>query len=88
MAYDNRHIVCVALSNDYSAIVYLIDSLEARILGSTKLANSVPYKIKDIEFFPNSIYKFITCGIQHIAVWSLRGSILSYSNLEIELPFN
>lgn len=63
MAYDNRHLVCVALSNDYSAIIYLIDSRESRILGSAKLMHSVPYKIKDIEFFPNSIYRFITCGI-------------------------
>ncbi|KAL4497254.1 hypothetical protein ABPG72_011189 [Tetrahymena utriculariae] len=86
MAYDNRHIVCVALSNDYNAIIYLIDSQESKVLGQTKLTNSVPYKIKDIEFFPNSIYKFITCGIQHISVWNLKGNILSYQNLEIQIP--
>lgn len=51
-----------------------------------KLQNSVPYKIKEIEFFPNSIYKFITCGIQHIAVWNLHGNYLSYSNLRIDKP--
>jgi len=25
-AYNNRHICCVALTNDYTMIVYLIDS--------------------------------------------------------------
>ena len=36
--------------------------------------------------FPNSIYEFVTCGVQHIAEWSLKGSILSYNNMEIENP--
>lgn len=36
--------------------------------------------------FPSSIYEFVTCGVQHIAEWSLKGSILSYNNMEIENP--
>jgi hypothetical protein len=41
---------------------------------------------RDLEFFPNSIYKFATCGQQHMAVWTFKGSTFSYYNLEIANP--
>jgi len=55
-------------------------------LGCANFLNSVPFKIKDLEFFPNSIYKFVTCGIKHMAVWSYIGTTLTYYSLEIENP--
>lgn len=85
-AYDNRHIIVLALTNHYDLMLYLIDTLYSLILGCTYFPYSVPFKIKDLEMFPNSIYEFVTCGVQHIAEWSLKGSILSYNNMEIENP--
>lgn len=85
-AYDNRHIVTTALTNEYTLMLYLIDTQYSTILGCCNFPYSVPFKIKDLEVFPNSIYEFITCGVQHIADWSLKGQVLSYNNMEIENP--
>ncbi len=85
-AYDNRHIVCIGITNEYTLMIYLIDTLDVKILGCVNMPYTIPFKIKDVQFFPNCIYKFITCGIQHLAVWSLKGGVLSYANLEIENP--
>ena len=67
-------------------MLYLVDSEQSQILGCAQLTYSVTFKIKDLETFPNAIYKFVTCGHQHIAIWSLKGGILSYCSLEIENP--
>ncbi|EGR31153.1 hypothetical protein IMG5_116830 [Ichthyophthirius multifiliis] len=85
-AYDNRHIICIAITNECTLIIYLIDTQDVKILGCANMPYSIPFKIKDVQFFPNCIYKFITCGIQHLVVWSLKGGVLSYASLEIENP--
>lgn len=41
---------------------------------------------RDIEFFPNCIYKFAACGLQYLAIFNYKGALLSYYNLEIENP--
>ena len=41
---------------------------------------------RDIDFFPNSIYKFAVCGLQYLAVFTYKGSYLSYYNAEIKNP--
>jgi len=37
-------------------------------------------------FFPNSIYQFITCGVQHMSVWKYSGSTLNFFACPIEKP--
>ena len=37
-------------------------------------------------FFPNSIYKFVTCGVQHMSIWKYNGSVLNFSACSIEKP--
>ncbi|KAL4455920.1 hypothetical protein ABPG73_008674 [Tetrahymena malaccensis] len=85
-AHDNKHIGLVALTNDYTMCVYLIDSQSGQVLGCANFPYSLPYKIKDLAFLPNSIYQFITCGIQNMSHWKFNGSILSYHQMEIENP--
>lgn len=68
-AYDNRHICCNCITNDYTMAVILIDTETAATLGIANFAYTVPFKIKDLEFYPNSIFRFVTCGIQHMASW-------------------
>ncbi|EGR29518.1 PH domain protein [Ichthyophthirius multifiliis] len=85
-AHNNRHICVVALTNDYTMCVYLVDSGAPQILGCCNFPYTLPYKIKDLSFLPNSINKFITCGIQHMSLWKFNGSILSFQPLEIENP--
>lgn len=55
-ASDNKHIGVVALTNEYTMCVYLIDSHLSIILGSANFPYSLPFKIKDLAFLPNSIY--------------------------------
>jgi hypothetical protein len=62
-AYDNRHIICNTITNEYTMMIFLIDSDSPCILGATNLSFSLPFKIKDIEFNPNSIFRFVSCGV-------------------------
>ena len=40
--------------------------------------HSTPCKIKDIAFMPNNNLRFLTCGIQHLGVWTFNGMKLNY----------
>lgn len=80
-AYDNRHIACVALSTEYTQVLYIIDALARTVLCSTNFLYSAPIKILHIDFFPYAVHKLVTCGVQHMAVWNLKGAVLSYYNL-------
>lgn len=43
--------------------IILIDTETPATLGITNFNYTIPFKIKDLEFYPNSIFRFVTCGI-------------------------
>jgi WD40 repeat protein len=83
-AYDSRNIACVALTRTYTQCIYLIDSEQDKILAVVNNLYSVPFKIKDLDFLPNSKSEFITCGVQHMTLWSYKGGILNFKELPIQ----
>ena len=85
-AYDNRHMCCNVITNEYTMMVYLIDTDTSSVLGATNFTYTIPFKIKDLEFHPNSVFRFVSCGIQHMAQWKFCGSSLTHSAMEIENP--
>jgi len=52
-SFDHRMIACVALTRNYTQIVYLIDTHKSTILGAMNLLYSLPFKIKDLESIQN-----------------------------------
>jgi len=83
-SFDHRMIACVALTRNYTQIVYLIDTHKSTILGAMNLLYSLPFKIKDLEFLPYSKTEFITCGVQHMSLWNYKGGILNFRELPIQ----
>jgi len=77
-AYDNNHIAAVVLTNEYTTAIYLISSKSAQVLAFCNFPFSIPFKIKDLIFNPNSITSFVTSGIQHLTQWCYKGGVLSY----------
>lgn len=83
-SYDTRMVACIALTRNYTQVVYLIDTHTSQILGACNLFYSLPFKIKDLEFLPTSKTEFITCGLQHMTLWTYKGGILNFRELPIE----
>jgi len=86
LAFDNRHILALVLTAEFTLHILYIDQAKQQILGHTNLLYSTVHKIKDFLFYPNSYDKFITCGIQNISVWVFKGGILSCHSLQLENP--
>lgn len=63
---------------DNNQSVYYIDVEKATILGFCNFMYSHPDRIQALDFLPDSNYKFITCGIQHICQWEFKGSVLTF----------
>ena len=83
-AHDSRHICCIGLTKEHTLMVFLIDSLQSQILGAVNLQYSISFKIKDMCFLPDSIYSFVTCGLQHMSLWVYNGSTLQFSAMAIQ----
>ena len=66
------------LTKEYFACIMMLDWTTQRVLCVRQLLHSLPYKIKDIDFFPGSSRTFVTCGIQHMCFWQLSGKNLEY----------
>lgn len=86
LAYDNRHIICIGLTQEYVAVLLLIDIHQHKILGISEFSFTSPAKFRDMEFYPGSINKFITCGVQHMSQWKLSGGTLTFHSFKIENP--
>jgi WD40 repeat protein len=84
-AEDSRTIICVALSKNYTQCLYLIDTEKSKILASVNHLYSIPFKIKDMIFRPGSTTEFITCGVQHMTLWSYKGDLLNFKEFSIKM---
>jgi hypothetical protein len=67
-------------------VIMLIDTEAPATLGVANFIYTIPFKIKDLEFYPNSISRFVTCGIQHMSTWHYCGGALTFRAMEIENP--
>jgi hypothetical protein len=50
------------------------------------MLQSLPFKIKDIDFYPGSTRRFVTCGVQHMNFWRLNGKNLENQVGELSIP--
>ena len=76
----------MGLTKEYFACIMMLDWTTEKILIVRQLLHSLPYKIKDIDFYPGSTRKFVTCGIQHMCFWSVSGANLEYQVGELTIP--
>lgn len=83
-AFDNSTVVCLGTTSEYTSCVYLVNTLEEKILALLDLSYSLVFKITDIEFVPNSSNKFLTVGILHCSMWTFNGGVLSFRELELK----
>jgi len=82
-SYNNEKIIGTAVHKFYYNVVFVIDIYTSSIQCVWLSLNTLPYKIKDMEFLNNSVDNFVTVGIQHFALWRVKGSNLEYSNIPI-----
>jgi hypothetical protein len=74
------------MSDSYSLELFLIDFWTKKILAMVELDKSHVFLIKDLDFYPTSQNSFVTCGVQHLASWTQKGSLLNFANMQIETP--
>ncbi len=48
----------------------LLDFTTQSILIYRQIMHSLPFKIKDLDFFPQRTRTFVTCGAKHLCFWS------------------
>ena len=78
IAHDDEHFVLVGLSRDYIQCLLLVNYKRKQIVAMRQILNSLAFKIKDIDFYPNSTQRFVTSGVQHLNFWRLNGRNLQY----------
>ena len=78
-------LIVIALTKNKKQVLFLIErTSESNILSSIEMSYSDPYKIKNVEFFPDNKYKFVTVGHQHISEWIYVGGNLVFKELKLE----
>jgi hypothetical protein len=63
VAHDNKHLIIVGLTRDYLQVIMIIEWTTQNVIMYRQILHSLPFKIKDVSFFPGSTRRFVTCGI-------------------------
>ena len=78
-------LIVIALSKNKKQVLYLLRATNrATVLAYIELSYSDPFKIKNVEFFPDNKFQFITVGHQHISEWIYQGGKLIFKELRLE----
>ncbi len=80
---NDEYVAFVALTELHELFIGLADLRLRQVLGSCRFLHSSPCKIRDVLFLPGSKLKFLTCGVQHLAVWTLKGQKLIYESCRL-----
>ena len=83
---DKKRLLVIALTENYTQILMLIDNHTGEILGYCEFNYSIPFRIKDMDFLPKSNDQFVTIGMQHLSHWKLKGGLLVFQELPIDNP--
>jgi len=86
VAHDCKNLIIVGLTRDYLQIIMMIDWTTQTVILYRQILHSLPFKIKDIAFYPNSTRKFVTCGIQHMCFWTQSGRNLENITGGLTMP--
>lgn len=78
-------IIGSAINRNYYSAVFLLDIKKNRLEATFIFSSFVPFKIKDFEFDYKRNDVFISCGVQHLAIWRMQGNYLVNKNLNIRL---
>jgi hypothetical protein len=81
---SQRLIALARLSKDYSQSLYLLDAQEATILAFCSFPYSHLNRILSLDFYFDSNFKFLTCGIQHASLWEYSGGMLVSEELPMQ----
>ena len=74
VSWDHRYVILYGINPEYMGIIVLISLVESKTLSYFKSPQALVYKIKDIAFEYYSSTRFVTCGIQHMAFWTINGN--------------
>lgn len=84
---EERFVSAVALSEEYLQVILVVDIQEMSVIARATQLHSIPFKIRDIDFCPGpSINRLVTCGVQHLAFWTLSGHYMEHHSAEMNLP--
>ncbi len=83
---DKRRIAAVGLNKEFLQVILLADIKQQEVVAMTTLIHSLPYKIRDIEFYPDSTCRLITAGIQHLTYWKVLGKYMEGRCAEFIIP--
>lgn len=78
---NNEKIIVSGVHKLYYNVIIMIDINTSTIESVWLGLNTLPFKIKDIEFLENNVNNFLTVGIQHFAIWRINGENMEYSNI-------
>ena len=84
-SYNKKKMIGYGLHKNYYAFVFIIDVDSSTVIASSTLIQSLPIKIKDMDFVGITSDEFYTVGIQHLALWNLRGCYLEYRNIPLKI---
>eukprot|EP00826_Nyctotherus_ovalis_P050814 TRINITY_DN6280_c0_g1_i1.p1 TRINITY_DN6280_c0_g1~~TRINITY_DN6280_c0_g1_i1.p1 ORF type:complete len:168 (+),score=20.72 TRINITY_DN6280_c0_g1_i1:68-505(+) len=73
---NTRHLAAIALSKHFKQTIAVIDIQEQSIVAFTTLLHTLAYKIRDVEFYPESTSRLVTAGIQHLSLWKIGGKYM------------
>ena len=84
-SYNKTKIIAEGIHRDFYAMVFIVDVYLKTTIASVVLVHTLPCKIKDMDFVGNTSDEFYTVGIQHLALWNLRGQHLEYRNIPLKI---
>lgn len=81
---DQQSLVCLGITKTHSSCLFFIDVKQFCLKAVTNFSFSLPFKIKDITFYPLETCQFLTVGINHIAKWTYQNGLLNCVHLDLE----
>lgn len=84
-SFTKEKLLVNAVNKSFSNVILVLNSRKNIVEALTILSGLIPYKIKDFEFEYKTSDVFITCGIQHLCLWEIKGNHLVNKNLGVKL---
>lgn len=79
----NSHLLSLyGVHQTYYPAVFVLNWRNSEVICQASLLHCPVWLIKDMDFHSNS--EFLTCGVQHLSIWSCSSGRLNFSSFDLQ----
>jgi hypothetical protein len=77
-------LIIAGLFKKYYTVSILVELKSCKVLSNSSFVHDNYWFLKSLSFKHCNNYQFVTCGVEHLSLWTYEADTLTFESFDIE----